>query len=289
MELLSGKNRSLKEMASCMLHAKSLPQRLWAEALNYATYIQNRSPHRSVKDKTPYEAWSSLKPEVAHFRIFGSRAWARIPSEKRKALDPHSTKCIFVGYPNGVKGYQIIDLSSDWLIIEHSVQFEESVSHVPQQPHADTFTLPPVRDDEHAHVDSSSDESSDSEDSEDSESESESVQSYAESEHPDAVAEPEKRPKWAQTTLQDAGDLVGDPADTRRTRSNFEEPPIALTVTEPLPSRHLFLVQSSDPQSYGEAARNPFWESTMQEEYNSLLENQTWDLVPLPSGRKLIR
>jgi hypothetical protein len=74
-----------------------------------------------------------------------------------------------------------------------------------------------------------------------------------------------------------------------RTRSDFEDPPIALTTTEPLPSRHLFLVQSSDPQSYGEAAENPFWESTMQEEYNSLLENQTWNLGPLPSGRKLVR
>jgi hypothetical protein len=27
----------------------------------------------------------------------------------------------------------------------------------------------------------------------------------------------------------------------------------------------------------------------MQEEYNSLLENHTWDMVPLPSGRKLVR
>jgi hypothetical protein len=107
------KNRSLKEMASCMLHAKSLPERLWDEELNCVTYIQNRSPHKSVKDNTPYDAWSSLKPEVTHFCIFSSRAWARIPSEKRKELDPKITKCIFVGYLGGVKGYIIIDLSSN--------------------------------------------------------------------------------------------------------------------------------------------------------------------------------
>jgi hypothetical protein len=156
---------------------------------------------------------------VTHFHIFGSRAWAWIPSEKRKALDPQSTECIFVGYPDGVKRYHLIDISSDRLIIECSVQFEEIVSHAPQQPHADTFIPPPVRDDEHAHADTSSDESSNSEDSDDLNSES--VQPDAESEHPDAVAKPEKRPKWAQTTLQDAGDLVGDPADTRRTQSDF--------------------------------------------------------------------
>jgi hypothetical protein len=33
---------------------------------------------------------------------------------------------------------------------------------------------------------------------------------------------------------------------------------------------------------------NPLWEASMQEEYDSLLENQTWDLVPLPPGRKLV-
>jgi hypothetical protein len=82
------KNRSLKEMAYCMIHAKSLRQILWVEALNCANYIQIISPHRYVKDKTPYEAWSGLKLEVTHFHIFGSRAWAMIPYEKRKALDP---------------------------------------------------------------------------------------------------------------------------------------------------------------------------------------------------------
>jgi hypothetical protein len=96
-----------------MLHAKSLPWRLWVEELNFSTYIQKKSPHRFVKDKTPYEAWSGLKPKVNHFRIFSSRAWARIPSEKRKALDPHSTECIFVGYSDNVKGYRLINLSSN--------------------------------------------------------------------------------------------------------------------------------------------------------------------------------
>jgi hypothetical protein len=92
---------------------------------------------------TPYKAWSVLKLEVTHFFIFGSCAWARIPSEKRKPIDPQRIEYIFVGYPNGVNGYRLIDISSYCLIIERSVQFEESVSHVPQQSHADTFILPP--------------------------------------------------------------------------------------------------------------------------------------------------
>ena len=50
------KNRSLKEMASCIMHAKSLPHKLFAEALNCADYIEKRYPHRSVKDQTPFEA-----------------------------------------------------------------------------------------------------------------------------------------------------------------------------------------------------------------------------------------
>jgi hypothetical protein len=110
---------------------------------------------------------------------------------------------------------------------------KESVSHVPQQSHADTFVLPPIIDNEHAHDESSSYESFDSEDLDDPNTES--VQLDAESMHEDADAEPEQRPKWTKTTLQDAGDLVGDPVDTRRTQYNLEEPPLALTSNELMP------------------------------------------------------
>jgi hypothetical protein len=49
------------------------------------------------------------------------------------------------------------------------------------------------------------------------------------------------------------------------------------------------MVLSLNPQTYAEAEGNPFWEETMREEYNSLIENHTWDLVPLPSDQKLVR
>jgi hypothetical protein len=55
-----------------------------------------------------------------------------------------------------------------------------------------------------------------------------------------AVGDAPTSPKWVHNTLQDARDLVGDPVDTRRTRSDFEENPIALTATELFPSRHIF-------------------------------------------------
>jgi hypothetical protein len=49
------------------------------------------------------------------------------------------------------------------------------------------------------------------------------------------------------------------------------------------------MVQYSDPHTYIEVVGNPLWEEAMYEEHDSLLENQTWDLVPLPPGRKLVR
>ena len=44
-----------------------------------------------------------------------------------------------------------------------------------------------------------------------------------------------------------------------------------------------------DLETFAKASRNPYWDVAMDEEYRSLMENDTWDLVPLPRGRKLVR
>ena len=74
------KNRTLKEMANCMIQSKNLPSNFWAEAVNCANYIQNQMPHKAVLHMTPEEAWSHIKPDVSTFRVFGSAAWALIPN-----------------------------------------------------------------------------------------------------------------------------------------------------------------------------------------------------------------
>jgi hypothetical protein len=47
--------------------------------------------------------------------------------------------------------------------------------------------------------------------------------------------------------------------------------------------------KTHDPETFAEASSHLDWDTTMNEEYHSLMENDTWDIVPLPKGRKLFR
>ena len=81
------------------MHDRSkLIPKIRAEATICAAHIQNKAFHKSLKGKTPYEAWFGQNPNVSNFRIFGTKAWARIPSEKMKYLQPQIKESIMVGY-----------------------------------------------------------------------------------------------------------------------------------------------------------------------------------------------
>ena len=64
----------------------------------------------------------------------------------------------------------------------------------------------------------------------------------------DLIADPNSptRPKWEAKTIHAAGELVGNPNDTRRNISQFES---ALCVKDPLFDEKCYLMVESDPQT----------------------------------------
>ena len=110
-----------------MLQVAGLPNQFWQEAVATSCYLQNRSPHKVLDLHTPYFLWFDKKPQVGQLRIFGAIAYSHIPTKLRKKLDPHSTKCVFVGYgeSNGIKGYKLYDPQSRKFFYNRSVTFNE--------------------------------------------------------------------------------------------------------------------------------------------------------------------
>lgn len=65
-------NRTFVEIARSLLVHSNLPKFLWAETVQTACYIRNRSPTAALIGLTPYEAWSGRKPNVKSMCTFGS-------------------------------------------------------------------------------------------------------------------------------------------------------------------------------------------------------------------------
>lgn len=55
------RNRTLLDMARCLLAQSGLPPKFWAEAVNTANYIRNRCPSKSLQGLTPYQPYGQEK------------------------------------------------------------------------------------------------------------------------------------------------------------------------------------------------------------------------------------
>ena len=92
-------------------------------------YVQNRTPHKVLKNKTPEEVFSSKKQKFSHLRIFGCLVYIHIPKEKRTKLDPSGKKGIFVGYSESWKDYKIYFPGFKKIDIRRVVTFDEDMAY----------------------------------------------------------------------------------------------------------------------------------------------------------------
>jgi len=116
------------DVVCAMLHDQRLLKFLWAEAANTLVYVQNQCPHQALGSKTPEEMFTGKKPDVSHFRIFGSPLYFHVPKEKRNKLGASGKKGIFVSYSENTKGYRIYVAGRREVEISHDVTFDEDMA-----------------------------------------------------------------------------------------------------------------------------------------------------------------
>ncbi|RVW25587.1 Retrovirus-related Pol polyprotein from transposon TNT 1-94 [Vitis vinifera] len=75
-----------------------------SKAVMTTCYLVNRTPSSAIDLKTLEELWSGKPSNYDHLRIFGCTTYVHQSEGK---LVTRSIKCIFLGYPEGVKGYKL--------------------------------------------------------------------------------------------------------------------------------------------------------------------------------------
>ncbi|CDO78104.1 hypothetical protein BN946_scf184683.g1 [Trametes cinnabarina] len=127
------------------LHQNSskLPPSFWGHAISTFVHTHNCMPTSALGGAVPYTAWKGKgrKPDVSYFHTFGCLAYMLVHKKDRKALEPHSRKCIFVGYPEGTKAWWFWDPTARRFIISLYAVFDEHC-FPGNSPSIDIFGLP---------------------------------------------------------------------------------------------------------------------------------------------------
>ncbi|KAJ9535802.1 hypothetical protein OSB04_un001045 [Centaurea solstitialis] len=242
------KNRVLKEMVNSMLSYSGLSKGFWGEAMLTACYILNRVPNKRNKT-TPYELWFKRTPDLDYFRIWGCRAVVKLNDPKRPTLGERGVDCIFIGYAEHSKAYRfyVIDPNES---VSVNTMIESRDANFDEERFS---SIPRPKD-----LISNGNEGQTSETLE-------------------GISDPEplevrksKRGRIAKNFGSDFQLYL-----VEGSRDDFE-----------LQYSYCYSIEE-DPKSFKEAMESrdaAFWKEAIDDEFSSILENNTWVLSDLPPG-----
>ena len=259
-------NRTISERIRSMLSHAKLPKSFWGEAMNTAVYLINLSPSVPLDGDIPNRVWTGKDVSYGHLKVFGCRAFVHISKDERSKLDSKTKQCIFLGYPQEDFGYRLWDPVEKKIIRSRDVVFFEDQTTVdfeksdkPKSPsipaNLDPVPLPMINDEYGGDVEGNH-EMVDNDTHEPEQQEEIVIPETAEEQH------------LRRTTR------------VRRPSSKYPS------------EEYVTLTDEGEPQCFQEAMKDPYrnkWLQAMQEEMNSLHENHTFELVPLPKHKRALK
>lgn len=130
-------NRTLVEMARCLLFSSKLSAGFWADAVVTACHIRNRCPSCAIDDKIPYEKFFERPVKIHYLRSFGSKVYVLDKDTTKDKFAPRSKQGVFVGYPRDRKGYRV------WLPHEHKLIIARDVRFLKNERSEDAACIDP--------------------------------------------------------------------------------------------------------------------------------------------------
>ena len=121
--------RTLRDCASSMLHAMSVPNSMWSCAISTVVHLRNRTYSRAVGPSggVPVTILTGAVPDASVFRVFGCAAFAKVPDNLRRKLGLKAFRGVLVGYSHNSPGYRIYNPATRRITTSVHVKFEETV------------------------------------------------------------------------------------------------------------------------------------------------------------------
>ena len=182
-------------------------------------------------------------------KVFGCMAYAHVPDVQRKKLDKKAVKLRFVGYSIQSKAYRLLDEKTSKIYIRRDVIFNE------QDFGQKTEEVP----------------------------KGDLLETIEVEQNPDIESETEEEQAESEERRQSER--------TRRPPVRFGIDEYADTATANIPHVAYVAHQIAEPNTMDEALAGDLsneWKEAADLEYDSLLQNETWDLVEMPRGRETI-
>jgi hypothetical protein len=205
-------------------------------------------------------------------RIFGSPVYIHVPKEKRTKLETSGKKRTFVGYSETSKAYKIYAPGKKFIKVSRDMTFHEEVAFRRSR------ELPCDTEEQEAPSPEPSDTPLSDEQRE--ETIEPSVDPIRDSvEFPLEKLPVKRKPTWCREILKET-EKHAVPKSTFK-ESKKSDKYSALIA-------QLNLVIDSEPSTFEEASKHKVWKDPMIEEYESILKNDVWEVVPRPHGKSMV-
>ncbi|CAI5984896.1 unnamed protein product [Closterium sp. NIES-64] len=254
-------NRTILETARALLIESGLGSSMWPHAVRHATVARNRVLTKVGDDSwVPLERWLGRKPPVDMLKVFGSIAVAHVPKIYRSKLGASAIWCVHLELAAESKGWLLWEPSKGVLFDSRDVKFVEGMMYgswekqlearVSQQMELITMQL----------------------------------------DLNPSVWEKPRRTRMATKKLTARADVVEQQLGTDEALLIL---PHGYDPDEEDEPAYCFLAPAPvEPASMEEALAGPDmkkWLVSRDSEYQSLVENGTWELVVLPERKKAVQ